>query len=81
LSELTLAVVILADLLLILLFTLVMQLVRYAFGGAGEVGLIVGLSWEIFGSFAFGAAVGAVFALYLQYVGRESRSRCSRCAA
>jgi Kef-type K+ transport system membrane component KefB len=71
LSELTLAVVILADLVLILLFTLVMQLVRYAFGGSGEVGLLVSLSWEIFGSFAFGAAVGAVFALYLRHVGRE----------
>jgi Kef-type K+ transport system membrane component KefB len=71
LSELTLAVVILADLLLILFFTLVMQFVRYAFGGAGEVGLLVGLSWEIFGSFAFGAAVGALFAFYLRYVGRE----------
>lgn len=71
LSEMTLAVVILADLLLILLFTLVMQFVRFAFGGTGEVGLFVSVSWEIFGSFAFGAAVGAVFALYLRYVGRE----------
>jgi Kef-type K+ transport system membrane component KefB len=71
LSELTLAVVILADLILILAFTLVMQFVRYAFGGTGEVGLFVSLSWEIFGSFAFGAAVGALFAFYLRYVGRE----------
>ena len=71
LSELTLAVVILADLILILAFTLVMQFVRYAFGGTGEVGLFVSLSWEIFGSFAFGAAVGAVFAFYLHYVGKE----------
>jgi Kef-type K+ transport system membrane component KefB len=71
LSELTLAVVILADLLLILAFTLVMQFVRYAFGGAGEVGLLVSLSWEIFGSFAFGAVVGSIFAFYLRHVGRE----------
>ena len=71
LSELTLAVVILADLILILAFTLVMQFVRYAFGGSEEVGLFVSLSWEIFGSFAFGAAVGAVFAFYLRYVGKE----------
>ena len=71
LTELTLAVVILADLVLILLFTLVIQFVRYAFGGTGEVGLLVSLSWEIFGSFAFGATVGAVFALYLRHVGRE----------
>jgi Kef-type K+ transport system membrane component KefB len=71
LSELTLAVVILADLLLILIFTLVMQFVRFAFGASHDVGLFVSLSWEIFGSFAFGAAAGAVFALYLEYVGRE----------
>lgn len=71
LSELTVAVVILADLALILFFTLVMQFVRYAFGGTGEVGLFVSLSWEIFGSFAFGAAVGAAFALYLHYIGKE----------
>jgi Kef-type K+ transport system membrane component KefB len=71
LSQLTLAVVILADLVLILMFTLVMQFTRYAFGGAGEVGLFVSLSWEIFGSFAFGAAVGALFAFYLRHIGRE----------
>jgi Kef-type K+ transport system membrane component KefB len=71
LTELTLAVVILADLVLILFFTLVMQFVRYAFGGTGDVGLFVSLSWEIFGSFAFGGAVGGLFALYLRYIGRE----------
>ena len=71
LTELTLAIVIVADLALILMFTLVMQLVRQAFGGTQAVGLFVSLSWEIFGSFAFGAAVGALFALYLRHVGRE----------
>jgi len=71
LSELTLAVVILADLVLILLFTLVMQFVRTAFGGAQEIGLFVSLSWEIFGSFAFGALIGALFAFYLRHIGRE----------
>jgi Kef-type K+ transport system membrane component KefB len=71
LTELTLAVVILADLVLILLFTLVIQFARYAFGGVGDIGLFVSLSWEIFGSFAFGAMIGAVFAFYLRHVGRE----------
>lgn len=71
LSELTLAVVILADLVLILVFTLVMQLARFAFGGAHDVGVFAELSWAVFGSFAFGAVVGALFALYLRYVGRE----------
>jgi Kef-type K+ transport system membrane component KefB len=71
LSELTLAVVILADLVLILIFTLVMQCVRTVFGGTQEIGLFVSLSWEIFGSFAFGAAAGAIFAFYLRHIQRE----------
>jgi Kef-type K+ transport system membrane component KefB len=73
LTALVLALVVIADLALILLFTLAMQLVRWALGeGAVEdVGLAVRLSWEIFGSFAFGAIVGVAFALYLRFVGRE----------
>ncbi len=71
LTELTLALVILADLVLILVFTLVMQGVRFAFGGIHDVGLLVELSWSVFGSFAFGAVIGALFALYLRDVGRE----------
>jgi Kef-type K+ transport system membrane component KefB len=71
LSELTLAVVILADLVLILFFTLAMQAVAFAFGGAQEVGLFASLSWEIFGSFAFGAVAGSLFAFYLRHIGRE----------
>jgi Kef-type K+ transport system membrane component KefB len=73
LSELTLSVVVLADLVLILFFTLAMQFVRWALGdaAAGDVSLLGSLLWEIIGSFAFGAAVGSVFALYLRYVGRE----------
>jgi Kef-type K+ transport system membrane component KefB len=71
LSELTLAVVVFADLLLILVFTLIMQGVRTAFGGEAEVGLLMSVMWEIFGSFAFGAAAGALFAMYLKFIGRE----------
>jgi Kef-type K+ transport system membrane component KefB len=71
LSELTLAVVVLADLVLILIFTLAMQAVGYAFGVPREVGLFASLSWEIFGSFAFGAVAGGLFAFYLRLVGRE----------
>jgi Kef-type K+ transport system membrane component KefB len=73
LSELVLAVVVLTDLVLIVAFTLAMQLVRWTAADAAgsDVGLLARLSWEIFGSFAFGAAIGAIFALYLRYVGRE----------
>ena len=70
-TELTLAIVILADLVLILAFTLIMQLVRAVFGTAAEVSVFAGVTWEIFGSFAFGSLMGALFAFYLRYVGRE----------
>jgi Kef-type K+ transport system membrane component KefB len=72
-SELVLAVVVLADLFLILGFTLVMQFARATIGDAGSegAGLMVRLSWEIFGSLAFGALLGGLFAIYLRTIGRE----------
>lgn len=72
LTELTLALVILADLVLILAFTLVMQFVRSVFGGAAaDVGMLAGVTWEIGGSLALGGVAGSIFALYLARVGRE----------
>lgn len=70
-TELTLAIVILADLVLILAFTFIMQFVRVVFGTASDVSVFAGVTWEVFGSFAFGALAGALFAFYLRYVGRE----------
>ncbi|HTL46221.1 MAG TPA: cation:proton antiporter [Vicinamibacterales bacterium] len=70
-TELTLAIVILADLVLILAFTFIMQFVRVIFGTAPDVSVFAGVTWEVFGSFAFGALTGALFAFYLRYVGRE----------
>lgn len=73
LAETVLAIVVIADLALIVCFTLGMQFVRWASaaGTAGDVGLLVRLTWEIFGSFAFGGLLGGIFALYIRYVGRE----------
>lgn len=72
LSELVLALVILGDLALILFFTLAMQFARYATGAAAdEVGLLARILWEILGSLAYGALIGALFAMYLRSVGRE----------
>ena len=73
LSEMSLAVVVITDLALIVLFSLAMQFVRSTAGAedASGAGLLPRLGWEIFGSFAFGAVLGAVFAFYLRYVGRE----------
>lgn len=72
LSELVIATAVLADLALILVFTLIMQLARTLEGGVAEGGsLLIHLSWEIVGSLAFGGLVGGIFALYLRWVGRE----------
>jgi Kef-type K+ transport system membrane component KefB len=72
-TEFLVAFVVLADLALILGFTLVMQAVRAIFDATagGDIGLFAHLAWEIPGSLAFGALVGALFALYLTYVSRE----------
>ena len=72
LSELVLAMVILADLVLLVLFSLAMQLARVVLSpGAGPANILALFAWEIGGAVAFGALVGAVFALYVRYVGRE----------
>jgi Kef-type K+ transport system membrane component KefB len=73
LSELVLALVVIADLALIVLFTLTIQAVRWTLGEASgeDANLLVRLAWEIAGSFAFGAIVGSLFAFYLRYIGRE----------
>lgn len=72
-AELVLALVVLADLALILMFTLSSEFARYALGSGAhmDVGLTTRLAWEIFGSFAFGALAGAIFGLYLRWVGKE----------
>src|SRR5258706_13576766 len=72
LSELVLAVVVLADLVLLVLFSFAMQIARAVFRpDAGGASLLVQFAWETGGAIAFGALVGALFALYLRYVGRE----------
>jgi trehalose-6-phosphate synthase/Kef-type K+ transport system membrane component KefB len=73
LSELVLALVVIADLVALVLFSLAMQFARVALGGAAgaDVNVIVRLSWEILGALAFGSLVGALLALYLRYVARE----------
>ena len=72
LTELVMAIVIVADLLLILVFAVALQLGRWtSAAGPATVGVGVQLSWEIVGSLAFGAIVGAAFAAYLRVVRRE----------
>ena len=71
-TETSLAVVILADLMLILMFTVAMEIVRWTGGSSShQVGLLASASWEIIGSLAFGAITGALFSMYLRSIGRE----------
>ncbi len=72
LSDLVLAIVVLADVVVLVLFSVSMHLARFAAGDAvTDVNLLVRLAWEMGGAVAFGSLVGAGFALYLRYVGRE----------
>ena len=72
-SDLVLGIVVLADLVALVLFSLAMQFARAAIShtGASDVSLLAQLAWEIGGAVAFGALAGALFALYLRYVARE----------
>ena len=73
LSETVLTVVVLADLVILVLFSFAMLFARVAVGATTSdgVSLLARFTWEIGGAVAFGVFVGAMFALYLRYVGRE----------
>jgi hypothetical protein len=64
LSELTVALIVAADLALIVLFALTLQFARWAAGGADghDASLLSTLTWEIAGSLAFGAIAESLFA-------------------
>ena len=73
LSDYVLAMVVIADIVVLVLFSLLMQLARASFadGAPDDVSMLARLAWEIGGAVAFGSLIGALFALYLRYVGRE----------
>ena len=75
LSDLVLAMVVLADLLVLVLFSLAHaarpRRPRRPVAPWSGASVLVRLVWEIGGAVAFGSLVGALFALYLRYVGRE----------
>jgi trehalose-6-phosphate synthase/Kef-type K+ transport system membrane component KefB len=71
LSDTVLAMVVLADLVILVLFSVAMQLARIVFGETGGGEVLVRLAWEIGGAVAFGVLIGVLFALYLRFVGRE----------
>ncbi|HKU37672.1 MAG TPA: cation:proton antiporter [Polyangiales bacterium] len=64
-----LALVVLGDLLVILLFAPISAVARTTFGGSAEVlPLLANLGWEIGGSLFVGAIAGALLVLYLRKV-------------
>jgi trehalose 6-phosphate synthase len=74
LGELVLAMVVLADLALLVLFAATMQFARAAFSpnsAPSADALLIRIVWEIGGAVAFGVLSGSLFALYLRYIGRE----------
>ncbi len=72
-ADLSVQIVVLLELASVVLFMLLLGAARVAFDvtGAQPAGLVASAVWAIVGSVAFGALVGALFTLYLKYVGRE----------
>jgi Kef-type K+ transport system membrane component KefB len=68
-----LAVVVLADLMVILMFALLSPVAKATFGaGADILGTLGALSWEIGGSLGFGASIGVLVVVYLRKVKVEA---------
>lgn len=68
----TLGVVLIADVVVVLLFSAMLTLSRSLTAGGGGPDMSFGLIlWEIGGALVIGALIGAGIALYLRYVGRE----------
>jgi Kef-type K+ transport system membrane component KefB len=68
-----LAVVVLSDLVVILLFAVTSAIARATFGASAAVSRTVAtLGWEIGGSLAVGAVIGALLVLYLRKVRAEA---------
>jgi trehalose 6-phosphate synthase len=73
LSDTVLAIVVLADLVILVLFSvsILMARVVFATGEGSGIEILARLAWEIGGAVAFGVLIGVLFALYLRYIGRE----------
>jgi trehalose-6-phosphate synthase/Kef-type K+ transport system membrane component KefB len=74
LGDLVLAMAVIADLVVLVLFAACLQGARALLGSTAAEGLwpfLARIAWEIGGAMAFGAFIGSIFALYLRYIGRE----------
>ena len=69
LSSMVLATVVVADLAVIVCFSLASALATAVIGGAIDVGAtILAVCWELFGSLVFGVAIGMLIGLFLRSV-------------
>ena len=73
LAKTTLGVVLVADVVVILIFTVAFSLARANLGGQSDsvIAILGHLLGDVFGSMLAGAVIGAVLSLYLRYVKRE----------
>jgi Kef-type K+ transport system membrane component KefB len=67
-SDLTLSVVVLADLLVTVFFTFSLIVVNSSFPASTETTSLWGLAFHIFGSLGIGAILGVIFSVYIQRV-------------
>lgn len=71
-TEFLMAMVIIGDLLVIILFAVAAGMTRATFGGGMDLGgLLGGMGWELFGSVALGGVLGMAMLVYMRLVQRE----------
>lgn len=71
LSRAILALVVIADLVVIVLFTLFSSVCQAALGQGGDIGGVMrSVAWELLGSMAAGVAIGGVLLVYLKRIDR-----------
>ncbi|MDQ3263962.1 MAG: cation:proton antiporter [Myxococcota bacterium] len=71
-SEFLLAIVIIGDLFVMLVFALAAGISKALFGGKFELGVVVGgIGWELLGSVVIGVGIGFGVLIYMKRVGRE----------
>jgi Kef-type K+ transport system membrane component KefB len=72
LARTTLGVVLLADVVVVVVFSAMLSLARVLVpSGTGGVGSLLSVAWEIGGAIPIGAALGAMVALYMRFVRAE----------
>ena len=73
LSRVVLATVVLADLVVVIVYSVVAALAGAVMGGDIDLReTVLSVGWELFGSMVFGVVIGALIALFLRQVGKSA---------